>query len=79
MMKLISLTFMFYLYEISVWVFSLVMAVQGGICTDFFNSVLPFLGCKSTFFWLFLPCPFWAYVVLVNCWIRVLRRFLVRT
>ncbi len=33
MMKLISLTFMFYLYDIAVYVFSLVIADQGGICT----------------------------------------------
>lgn len=69
---------MFYLYEISVWVFSLVMAVQGGICTVFLNNALLFLNCKNTFFWLFLPCPFWAYVVLVNGWIRVFGWFLVR-
>lgn len=41
---------MFYLYEISVWVFSLVMAVQGGICTVFLNNALLFFKLQKYIF-----------------------------
>ena len=32
----------------------------------YYLIVYYFLKYKNTFFWLFLPCPFWAYVVLAN-------------